>query len=130
MTTRGAARISIPLWLLLLAVAGCRIVPIMDVDVGLAAPQGVTIDEVGQAVMQAASELGWNVEAKEAGSAKATLRLRKHVAVVDIHYGTRSLRIDYVRSENLMASGNEIHRNYNNWVKNLSVRIQSKVAKL
>lgn len=45
------------------------------------------------------------------------LKLRKHVAVVDIPYDTRSYSIKYVDStESNYADGN-IHKNYNGWIQ-------------
>ena len=53
------------------------------------------------------------------GEARGTLQLRNHEAVVKILFSKQNLQIDYVSSENLLHSGNEIHQKSNNWGKNL-----------
>ncbi|MEO2164030.1 MAG: hypothetical protein ABGY29_16035, partial [bacterium] len=64
------------------------------------------------------------------GEARETLQLRNHEEVVKILFSKQSLQIDYVSSKNLLPSGNEIHHNYNNWVKKRRVRIQRKVTEI
>ena len=111
-------------------VTACRTVPILTPDAPLSPPASATLADIGRAVVAAGTDLGWVIELQESGEARGTLSLRDHQAVVKIRFSKQSLQIDYVSSLNLLHSGNDIHRNYNNWVKNLRVEIQKRVAKL
>ena len=52
------------------------------------------------------------------------------MAKVDITYTTESYSVVYKDSHELLYDGKEIHRNYNNWVLQLSDRIRLQLAQL
>ena len=49
------------------------------------------------------------------------------MAVVDIKYTNKAYSIDYVSSQDLLYDGNQIHRNYNKWVKILEQDINKEM---
>jgi hypothetical protein len=55
------------------------------------------------------------------------LRVRSHVAVVDINYSTTSYSISHKSSTNLLYDGTEIHKNYNSWIHNLQEEIEKRL---
>jgi len=74
------------------------------------------------AIAKAGAKLGWRIsKTNEEGKLKGTLHLREHIAIVRINYSASEYSIDYVSSEELMYNEerNEIHKNYNGWIKNL-----------
>jgi hypothetical protein len=80
-------------------------------------------------VMESAIEMSlarrhWTIKERAPGRYVAELAEKKHSATIAIVYDAQNARIDYVNSSNLMyengAGGETIHRNYNNWVKNLA----------
>lgn len=115
---------------LVFLVAACNR-PVMNVDdQALNPPPGATGKQVGDAIRRAGAGLGWNMKATGPGKIEATLRLRTHVAVVDIAYSTKSFSISYKDSENLGYDGTNIHKNYNGWVQNLEKAIVAQVSGL
>ena len=87
-----------------------------------------TVD-VEAAIYDGASRRKWIPTKLRDGEIQATLRLRSHMAVVDIEYDSDSFQVRYVRSENLnyeVDGGSEvIHPNYNAWVNNLISDIEA-----
>lgn len=55
---------------------------------------------------------------------RATLKLRGHIAVMDIPYDEQRFSIRYVDSTNLNYDGTNIHPNFNFWVRNLELDIE------
>lgn len=58
------------------------------------------------------------------GIIKARQQSRDHSAEIRINYTASSYDINYENSQNLQASGGQIHKNYNRWVRNLDKDIQ------
>jgi len=54
--------------------------------------------------------------------------LRKHVAVVEIPYSSKSYTIRYRSSENLDEKDGVIHKNYNGWIQNLTRGINAQLS--
>lgn len=88
----------------------------------------VTQKQVGDAIRRAGAGLGWIMRPVSPGKLEATLRLREHVAVVDIEYDTKTFSIRYKDSQNLNYDGRTIHRNYNSWIRNLERAINAQVT--
>ena len=123
--TRHARRLLAGLLVLGLVQAACTTVPIMDPPPANLPPNPARTEaDVGNAIKQAATELGWEVQDDGPGRMTATLHLRSHTAVVTIPYDANSYDIEYAESVNLDQQGDRIHRNYNSWVKNLDARIR------
>ena len=107
----------------------------------------LTEEDVKKAIIRAGSTLGWNMFADKPGNVLGTLRLRKHMAQVDIYYDLNKYNITYKDSQNLNyeAAGSEytdedgnshinknstIHSNYNGWVQNLDRAIKAQLNTL
>lgn len=100
-----------------LILGACRTATLQNVN---DAPVGVeSMDQAREAIMRAGSGLGWEMDPQDEGHIEATLRVRDHMAKVDIMYDTDSYDIVYKDSENLRYDGDKIHENYNGWIQNL-----------
>jgi hypothetical protein len=114
------------------AVAGAAH-PINDL-VNLAVPVNsdgsrLSPEEVQAAIIEGSSARGWSPVVEVNGVITATITVRgKHFAKVEIPFDSASYSILYVDSDNLdyNESRRTIHRNYNNWVFNLSETINQK----
>ncbi|HEY0211625.1 hypothetical protein [Acerihabitans sp.] len=63
------------------------------------------------------------------GIINGRLNPRDHQADIQIVYSATEYKINYIASKNLLADGRgHIHRNYNNWIKNLDKDIQLNLA--
>ena len=91
-----------------------------------------TMENIEKAVIRAGLTLGWQVTPIEPGKAEAVLNIRRHRAVVDITYNTKSFNIHYKDSINLDYDAQEktIHSNYNGWIRNLEKAIRAQVSVL
>lgn len=91
-----------------------------------------SLDDVRVAITRAGAGLGWVMIEEEPGLIKGTLRLRTHVAVVDVAYDTSTYSIQYVDSTNLNynESKGTIHKNYNGWIQNLDNAIRTELSAL
>lgn len=114
----------------IVALAGCSA---MDRTKPVLTPQTIvtqhlTSEQVKQAILNAGQGRNWIMSVAGPGVINATQNVRDHSATVRINYSEREYSIHYVSSVNLMASGGEIHRAYNNWVNNLDNDIKIKLA--
>lgn len=117
--------------LVVVVVAGCRSDPLYNADdVVLTPPAGATLADIQKAIIRAGASRGWVMQAQEPGHMVGTLRVRSHMAMVDIRYTRERCSIRYQNSENLNYDGDEIHPNYNSWVRNLEADIQREVTLL
>ncbi|MDO5536950.1 MAG: hypothetical protein Q4F72_05440 [Desulfovibrionaceae bacterium] len=105
-------------------------------QISVHAPGSGQVDllKVQEAVMDACSACGWNIDRKTDSVIRATYRFKGvHSATVDIAYNTGSITIQYVASEAMKYSdgsgGRKIHRGYNNWVKELESAIRRNLAR-
>ena len=114
----------------LVLVAACSAPVHNVVSEPLLSQRDVTLEEVKQAIITAGTGLGWKMMPQEDGRITGQLDIRTHVAIVDITYSSKAFSITYVDSTNLKYDGRLIHRNYNNWIKNLEDRIQATVRAL
>lgn len=94
------------------------------------AGRAVSLEEVGKAILRAGGTLGWQMKQMEPGYILGTLKLRSHVAVVDIRYTNKNYNITYKDSTNLDYDGKHIHNNYNGWISNLDRAIKTQLANL
>jgi hypothetical protein len=120
--------------LLAVLISGCRMRPIHNV-LNAPIPRPVsghqpTMEEVSRAITAAGRRLGWTVAEERPGELTGWLKLRSHLAVVSIVHDTTTFSIAYRDSQNLLYAGDGIHRNYNNWIRNLERTIQTEISKL
>ena len=116
----------------LLVLTGCgRAAPIYNVESSpLNAPETATTAQIEQAIVKAGTGLGWEIKPDGPGHATGTLKLRTHVAIVDISYDTKSFSIKYKDSVNLNYSNGWIHPNYSSWVHNLEKAIREEATQI
>jgi hypothetical protein len=114
--------------LVVLLFMGCRgPVPIYNVEAApVSANKPVTAEDVQKAIVRAGTTLGWQMVPRDPGVVEGTLLLRKHRAVVDVSYDTKSYNIKYKDSAELDydSQGQKIHPNYNGWIQNLDKAIR------
>lgn len=116
--------------LVLMAAVGCRSAPIYNVTNQTIIPSGgkpKSPEEVKTAIVEAGRARGWAMKDIAPGHLEAELRLRSHVAVVEIKYSPTSYSITYRNSMNLNYDGTNIHPNYNSWIVNLQRDIESRL---
>jgi hypothetical protein len=113
-----------------LLLAGCRSAPIYNVtsDTVASPKASLTMEDVATAINRAGATLGWQMQETSPGHMIGTLHLRKHVAVVDVTYDTRTFAIVYKDSTNLDYDGTNIHKNYNGWIQNLERGIRTQLS--
>ncbi len=117
-------------WLLLVPMAflllGARTGPLVD-PAPITVPAGLSLKEVSRAIRTVIATRGWVVSIDEGGKIDAVLNLREHTAHIAIAYDTKEVRPTYVSSENLNYEEKKgvryIHRNYLNWMNNVSTDI-------
>ncbi|PKR53121.1 hypothetical protein [Thalassospira marina] len=90
--------------------------------------QNLSMDQLQDAIIKAASSREWTVKKLSTGKLMATYARRDHLAKVEIDFSQQEFSILYVDSTNLKYNGGTIHKNYNRWVNNLKVDIQREVA--
>lgn len=103
----------------------CGVIPVYNVEpTKIENPK--TSDATYEAIKSAGVSLGWKIRKEQEGIAMGKLYLRSHVAVVRINYSVSDYSITYVSSQNLKydPETNEIHKNYNSWIKNLENAIE------
>ncbi|MES2942412.1 MAG: hypothetical protein V4772_06040 [Pseudomonadota bacterium] len=114
-----------------LAIAGCGSVPIMNVNDAVitnASGKPMSNAEVRSSIVRAGTALGWQMRDEGSNKLVATLLLRDHSAVVEIPYSSKAYSIKYRSSTNLKESGGNIHKNYNGWIQNLTRRINAELT--
>lgn len=83
---------------------------------------------VKDAIIQAGLERGWMMTPASKGVINGKLLTRDHEVEVRIPYSTTSYQIEYVNSRNMKAADGKIHRKYGQWVRNLDIDIQRRLA--
>lgn len=107
---------------------GCsrKAVPMMELDGSIPAGS-YSRDELVKAFVRAGSHAGWVIAPQEPGVLLGTVTARSHQASVLITHTTKAYHIAYKDSVGLKADGNNIHPNYNRWVRNLDAAIQKEL---
>src|SRR5512134_2449179 len=100
---------------------------VTDAPVPRVSGKPLSSDEVRKAIVRAGVTLGWKMNADAPGKVTGTLNVRKHTAVVEIPYASKSYSINYKSSVNLEESEGQIHNNYNGWIKNLARGIDAQL---
>jgi len=109
---------------------GCTSNPIYNVQqapIPSVTDKKLSMEDVSKAIIRAGTGLGWQMRQVKPGHIIGTLNLRRHTAVVDVTYDTKSYSIVYKDSSNLNYDGSNIHRNYNGWIQNLDRAIRSQL---
>ena len=90
------------------------------------AVQKLSLDEIGRNIVQAGTPRHWRFEAIKPGEMNATYDNGKHSATIKISYTQKAFSITLVSTVNLLQEGNEVHRTYNHWVRNLEKDIEDR----
>ena len=118
----------------LVAVMGCRgggqIYNVKDAPITTATGKEMTLEQVTKAIVEAGAGLKWTMAVVKPGQIVGTLNLRRHTAVVDITYNTKTYNITYKDSVNLKydAEKKTIHEKYRGWVMNLDNAIKGRLT--
>jgi len=118
--------------MLVVVAAGCRSNPVFNVEDAsiVTGKTNASMDDVKNAIVRAGGSLGWIMKPTGSGSILGTLNLRKHVAVIDIKYNSKTYSILYKSSQNLNYDGKNIHSNYNGWIQRLNQAIQAQLSSI
>lgn len=109
------------------ALAGCaRTEPVKNINQTLNV--NYSDNQLQTAILEAGRARQWVMQPQQPGVINGHITQRDHSADIRITYGANHYSINYVGSNNLMASAGEIHRNYNRWVNNLDKDIQFRLA--
>ncbi len=125
---RFAVKAALVLSLFVISV-GC-VAPIYNVSNQPIAPsegKPRTLESIKAEIVAAGETRGWTMKDIEPGRLEGILRVRAHVAVVDIKYSRTSYNITYKDSYELLYDGTQIHMEYNNWVKGLQEAIDRRL---
>jgi len=87
-----------------------------------------SLQAVQEAIFRGTKRRGWSPQLVRKGLIEANISVRSHTATVEIKYDDASYSINYKDSLNLNYDGDNIHRNYNNWVLKLSRTIQQELG--
>jgi hypothetical protein len=91
----------------------------IDQPVPSYAQETSTTNSLEKSIVSAAISLGWTAQVVDQANIIATLKIRTHRLVVDISHDDKSFSIKYKDSTNLLYDGENIHRQYDNWINNL-----------
>lgn len=108
------------------ALAGCAL-PIYNVE-DTPVTRKLSANQVKLAILRAGATLGWQMQEVRPHEIEGTLYLRRHMAKVDIPYSAERYSIRYKDSQNLLYDGQNIHKNYNGWIKNLDAAIRTQIG--
>lgn len=111
----------------LLGCTSSKITNFNDQYYSMSGKMGPSLDQIDRAIKEAGVRRRWMMETVEPGHIIGLIRVRQHMAQVDIFFDRQKFSIKYRNSENLnyRASGNTIHKRYNTWVTYLRNDIQS-----
>ena len=117
----------------MLLISGCRTVPVRNIEnapIVTTSQAHPDMQKIGDAIIKAGTSLGWKMSQKEPGQIIGKLYVRTHRAEVKIIYNHKNYNILYENSSNLKYNPEKstIHRQYNNWVKNLELAIQREIV--
>ena len=123
--------LALPL-VVMFAMIGCvaPLINVTDSAITTGSEKSATLQELGEAVIRAGGSLGWRMQRIKPGHIVGTLFLRSHMAAVDIAFNEDTYSITYKNSSNLQYDGEEIHRNYNGWIKRLDDAINHEFSML
>ncbi|MBK8510151.1 MAG: hypothetical protein JNM60_03710 [Candidatus Competibacteraceae bacterium] len=115
-----------------LVLGACRNNPVYTISGApvTTSTRNYSMGDVRGAILQAGASLGWQMSIIRPGLVIGTLRVREHMAKVEIPYDRHTYSILYRDSDNLDYDGANIHSNYNGWIQNLSREINTRLSQL
>ena len=110
-----------------LSMVGClQTVPLQQTQTTSIHARSLSV--VKDAIIQAGQDRAWIMMPRSSGVIDGKLLVRDHEVQVRITYSTSSYEINYVDSRNMKAADGKIHRKYGQWVRNLDIDIQRRLA--
>ncbi|WP_345796992.1 hypothetical protein [Castellaniella sp. MT123] len=107
-------------------VACQQTVPLQQTQITTIHASSLTV--VKDAIIQGGLDRQWIMKQVSPGIIDGKLLTRDHEVQVRITYSTSSYEINYVSSRNMKAANGKIHRKYGQWVRNLDIDIQRRLA--
>lgn len=128
---RNGLLVALVLCVLAFGVTGCkRTEPVQSFgNAGLSSYGNLSALQVRDAIIRGGSNIGWEMSEERPGLAVGVWKARTHVVTVEIPYTATSYTIKYRSSQNMLAEGGKIHRNYNRWVERLYRNINAELSK-
>jgi hypothetical protein len=115
----------------LVALGACsKMRPVLNVE-GRPLPPGaerLSLDEIGQTIAQGAALGHWHVDPVAPGRMNANYERCEREATVAIAYDQTAYSITMVNST-LRQEGDEIHKQYNNWIRRLEQDIDRELER-
>lgn len=113
------------------AFAGKPVLNIDNASVTSVSGKPATEEAVQKAILVSLAAKGWTATVDKPGLIKAHITVRTHTAEIEIPFDAAHYSIKYVNSTNLDydAARNQIHRNYNNWIKSLGEVINAELLR-
>lgn len=105
--------------------------PVMSINQTVATQQAGDSMRTQIAIYEALQGRGWQLQSDDGQKIMARYNKQdRHVAVIQIDYSAYQYSIKHVSSQGLgyNVKRNSIHRNFNRWVKNLEMDINSKLS--
>jgi len=113
-----------------LILAGCsKLIKIQTYDFNISKP--ITTEQVRDAILTGCEERGWITTQKDGNTISARLLSKgKYEVYVDIIYDNTNYKIEYVKSVNLDATEDKIHKAYAKWINFLQKSINAELFKI
>ncbi len=90
----------------------------------------VTMEQVGEAIMEGGKGLGWKMTSTKKGEIAGTYSTPKQSATVAIPYTTKTYSILYKNSSNFKYNGTKIHKRYNELISGLDTAIRRELSRV
>jgi hypothetical protein len=92
-----------------------------------AAIQRLPLDQTGQTIMQVGRLRHWRMDPAGPGQITGVVDDRGHEAVINITYSQQAYSITLAGSTNLRQEGDEVHKKYNKWIRQLERSIDDRL---
>ena len=93
-----------------------------------AATQRLPLDQIAQTIVEAGRLRHWRMEPAGPGQITGILDDHQREAVINITYSQQAYSITLAGSTNLHHEGDEVHKRYNRWVRQLESAIDDRLA--
>lgn len=131
---QGVSRLVMSWSAIVVVIAACASgsVPVHNFSaVPLGAKSNPSLEEVGKAIVRGGAAAGWQMNEVKPGHIIGSYRIRRHLAVVDVTYSTKTYDIKFKDGDaGLKYDGYNIHENYNRWVEELDKVIRAHLSAL
>jgi hypothetical protein len=119
--------------LLVILSAGCRTEPVFNINnhpIAAVGGKPMPIGIIEGGIIQAGNRLGWRMSGQGANTVYAYNNQDGKQVVVLISYSGKAYSVKYLKSQNFLYDGQEIHKNYKKLIINLSRAIDLELANI